>query len=210
MSWTRTDGRGQEQSLTRSNKLQAPASFRRDGKGLELAFVEVSGGKSKIYVMPVEDDGTQLRAAGEAKPFRNNTTNDFSPRFSPDGQWLAYGSEETEKREVWVQAYPSGRSYSISNGEGGQNPVWSRKSNELFYQSGDRIMVVKYKVNGNKFDPENPVVWAKNLGGVQVGNWDVAPDGKRLLVVTPVAAGEAPKPDHEVTFLLNFFDHLRR
>jgi serine/threonine-protein kinase len=160
--------------------------------------------------MPVEDDGTQLRAAGEAKPFRDTANNDFSARFSPDGQWLAYGSDETGKREVSVQAYPSGGPYSISNGDGGQSPVWSRKSNELFYQSGDRIMVVKYKVNGNKFDSENPVVWAKNLGGVQPGNWDVAPDGKRLLVLTPVATGEAPKPDHDVTFLFNFFDELRR
>ena len=210
MSWTRPDQPGQEQPLTHSNNLQAPSSFRRDGKELELAFVEVSGGKAKIRVMPVEDDGTQLRAAGEAKLFRDTASNDFNPRFSPNGRWLAYVSDETGKREVSVQNYPSGGIWSISNGGGGESPVWSPKTNELFYQSGDEIMVVKYKANGNKFDRENPVVWAKNLGGVQLGKWDVEPNGKRLLVLTPVVTGEAAKPDHEVTFLLNFFDYLRQ
>jgi len=40
--------------------------------------------------------------------------------------------------------------------------------------------------------------------------WDLAPDGKRAAVLTPVAASEAPKLDHEVVLLLNFFDELRR
>ena len=41
-------------------------------------------------------------------------------------------------------------------------------------------------------------------------NIDLAPDGKRVLVETPVESADAPKPEHEVTFLFNFFDELRR
>jgi hypothetical protein len=40
--------------------------------------------------------------------------------------------------------------------------------------------------------------------------FDLSPDGKRLAVVTPVASAEAPKAEHEVVFLENFFDELRR
>ena len=36
------------------------------------------------------------------------------------------------------------------------------------------------------------------------------PDGKRVLVLTPLEFAAAPTPDHEVVFLLNFFDELRR
>jgi hypothetical protein len=62
-------------------------------------------------------------------------------------------------------------------------------------------------VNGDSFVAEKPRVWIDKLGGT---NWDLAPDGKRVAVVTPVAAPETPKPDHEVVLLLNFFDELRR
>ena len=39
---------------------------------------------------------------------------------------------------------------------------------------------------------------------------DLAPDGKRVLVATPVESAEAPKQEHEVVFLENFFDYLRQ
>jgi hypothetical protein len=40
--------------------------------------------------------------------------------------------------------------------------------------------------------------------------FDLSPDGKRLIVMTPTAGSEAPKPEHTVVFLQNFFDELRR
>ena len=40
--------------------------------------------------------------------------------------------------------------------------------------------------------------------------WDLAPDGKRVVVIAPVESAEAPKQEHEVVFLENFFDELRR
>jgi hypothetical protein len=89
-------------------------------------------------------------------------------------------------------------------------PAWSQKTNELFYQSGDKIMVVSYTVKGDTFERKNPRVWGTKLGSVQLRQWDLVPDGQRLLVLTPVAPAEPPKPDHEVTFLLNFFGYLRQ
>jgi serine/threonine-protein kinase len=205
MSWTRPDRPGQVQPLTQSNNLQIPFSFSPNGR---LAYMELEGGRTRIYTVGVDDDGTRLRA-GKPELFRETQTNDNAPTFSPDGRWLAYVSNETGNQEVHVQAFPSGPAWTISNG-GGEAPVWSRNSQELFYQSGDKIMVVSYTVKGDTLELGNPRVWAAKLGGVQPRQWDLAPDGKRLLVLTPVASTEAPKPDHEVTFLLNFFDYLRQ
>ena len=55
-------------------------------------------------------------------------------------------------------------------------------------------------------------MWIAKLGGALVSSstWDVAPDGKRVIVLTPVEPAEASKQEHEVVFLLNFFDELRR
>lgn len=54
---------------------------------------------------------------------------------------------------------------------------------------------------------EKPRVWLAKVGGDQ---WDLAPDGKRVVVRTPVDAPQAPKQDHEIVLLQNFFDELRR
>jgi len=109
---------------------------------------------------------------------------------------------------VWVWAFPlpaSGQppEVQISN-NGGTTPRWSRNGGELLYSEGDRIMKVRYSVKGDQFFPEKPEV---RLEGPRIG-WDLAPDG-RLAVVMPVDASQAAA-DHQVVFLLNFFDELKR
>ncbi len=106
-----------------------------------------------------------------------------------------------------------GGKWQISN-SGGQLPVWSRKSRELFYQSGEQIIAVKYTVKGDAFVAEKPRVWAAKLAwATKVGGatwFDLAPDGKHLAVEVPAGTPEPPKPEHEVTLVFNFFDELRR
>ena len=68
-------------------------------------------------------------------------------------------------------------------------------------------MAVSYTVVGGTFVAERPRVWLAKLGGT---DWDLAPDGKRLLVLTPGESAEAPKQEHEIVVLINFFDELRR
>jgi hypothetical protein len=77
----------------------------------------------------------------------------------------------------------------------------------LLYQAGDQIMAAGYKEKGDTFVAEKPRVWLDKFGGT---NWDLAPDGKRLAIMTPVESQGTPKQEHEVVFLQNFFDELRR
>jgi len=214
MFWTRADGAGQPQPLTQSKNEQLAVSFSPDGK--RLAFQECdSEGNCQIWTVPVADSGGQLKA-GKPEQFLKTPFDDRSPVFSPDGQWLAYRSNESGEREVYVRAYTppaagQGGKWQISN-SGGYLPVWSRNGHELLYESGDRIMAVKYTAKGNVFAPEKPRAWAGKLatGDEGVFWFDLAPDGKRVAVEMPAATSEAPTPEHEVTFLFNFFDELRR
>jgi serine/threonine protein kinase len=205
--WTRADGAGQPQPLTRSKNIQFGASLTPDGK--RLAYQE-NAGKYQIWTLPMEAQDGQWKA-GKPEQFLKDQFNDAVPAFSPDGHWLAYLSDASGKYEVYVRAFPppaSGQAgqWQISN-NGARGPVWSRNGRELFYGSGDQLMAVSYSVNGNSFVAEKPRVWIDKLGG---NWWDLAPDGKRVAVVTPVTSTETPKPDHEVVLLLNFFDELRR
>jgi hypothetical protein len=167
-------------------------------------------GNSQVWTVSLQDQGGQLKA-GTPEPFLKNSSSDRFPSFSPDGRWLAYQSNESGTNEVYVRAFPppvsgQGGRWQISN-NGGTSPRWSWGGHDLLYQSDDQIMTASYTANGDTFRAEKPRVWIAKLGGTI---WDLAPDGKRVAIVTPVGSVEVPKQEHEVVFLLNFFDELRR
>ena len=205
--WTRADGAGQPQPLTQSPDVQF-LSFTPDGK--RLAYSEYAR-KSQIWTLPLEAREGHLKA-GKPEQFDIYARHGGAPAFSPDGHWLAYVSDESGRYEVYVRAFPppgSGQAgqWQVSSNGTIARPVWSRNGRELTYQQGDQLMAVSYSVNGDSFVLEKPRVWIDKLGGT---DWDLAPDGKRVAVITSVASAEAPKPDHEIVLVLNFFDELRR
>lgn len=149
--------------------------------------------------------------AGKPEQFLKSLFDDRCPSFSPEGRWLAYYSNESGKNEVYVRVFPpptsgQGGKWQVSN-SGGGGPRWSSSGHELTYWSGDQIMAASYTVKGDTFVPDKPRVWIAKLGGT---DWDLAPDGNRVAALTPVESAESPKQGHEVVFLQNFFDELRR
>ena len=203
--WARSDGAGQPQPLLAGQEPMIPWSFTGDGK--RVAYFQIAG-LPQIWTVPVEEDGGKLKA-GKPEQFLKSQFADTQPALSPDDHWLAYESNSSGNNEVYVRAFPdNGGQWRISN-SGGTSPVWSRASHELLYQSGDQIMAATYTVKGDTFIPDPPHVWLAKLGGT---DWDLAPDGKHLVVATPVQKqqSEAPQQDHTVVFLQNFFDYLRQ
>jgi serine/threonine-protein kinase len=200
MFWTRADGAGEAQSLTQK-AFQIPSSITTDGK-----LLVYQQDLAQIWTLPLEDVNGKLKA-GKPAEFLKRQVTDGTPEFSPDGLWLAFTSNVSGSDEVYVRRFPdTGAQWPISN-NGGTQPVWSRNGRDLLYRSGDRIMAVSYTVKGDSFNAEKPRVWIEKLGGME---WDLAPDGKSVVVLTPVETNEAVKQDHEVVFLFNFFDDLRR
>ena len=77
-------------------------------------------------------------------------------KFSPDGHWVAYSSDESGKPEIYVQAFPGpGPKIQVSNA-GGTDPVWRRSGGELFYRARNRMMVVSV-VTSPQFKASAPV-----------------------------------------------------
>jgi eukaryotic-like serine/threonine-protein kinase len=83
-------------------------------------------------------------ASAAREPFRfltTETTFEGLPRFSPDGKWIAYTSNESGRAEVYVRPFsgapaePSGK-LQVSN-NGGEYAVWGPSGREIFYMSVD-------------------------------------------------------------------------
>jgi predicted Ser/Thr protein kinase len=211
MSVTRSDGAGKPQPLVQSKNQEFPYSFSPDGK--RLAYTQVTGPALSLWTVPLESDGTGLKA-GKPEAFLQNSANEAYPSFSPDGRWMAYSSSESGTDQIYVAAFPGqGGRQQISN-DGGLFPMWSRNGHELFFQTLDnRIMMAEYTANRDSLTAEKPRLWSdKRPGGAvnSVKNVDLAPDGKRVAALMPVAGQESQQSQNHVIFLENFFDELRR
>lgn len=92
-------------------------------------------------------------------------------------------------------------------------PVWSRDGRELFYTNLDnQLMAVRCRVQGESVIFDKPRLWLeKRLPFLPpTRSYDVASDGKHVVVIMSAEDSELGPDRHHVTFLLNFLDHLRR
>jgi len=211
LGWIRADGAGATQHLLDRKNNMAPYSFFPDGR--RLAYHELNPDSSwDLWTLALDMSDPDHPKPGKAEPFLRTPANEAQPAISPDNRWIAYRSDESGRNEVYVQPFPGpGGKWQISN-TGGQLPVWSRNGRELFFQNlDDRIMVMGYTATGDSFIPGKPRVWSdQQLHDVRVLNYDLAPDGKHFAIFPELKPPAEEKGPVHVTFLLNFFDELRR
>jgi WD40 repeat protein len=136
---------------------------------------------------------TSIDGTAAPQPLDEGKFAQGSAKFSPDGRWLAYCSNESGRPQVYVQSFPGpGPKVQVSN-EGGTDPVWRRTGGELFYRNGDRMMVAGVSTEPT-FSASRPrELWtgpyshgmSSSCGapGVTSSNYDVSPDGQRFLMI---------------------------
>ena len=211
---TRSDGGTAPQTLIAGQNLLYPWSFSPDGK--RLAYFEITGGGYDLYTATIQNDGTTLKA-GMPEPFLKTPADERYPSFSPDGRWMMYTSNESGTFQVYVRAFPDkGGKWQISS-DGGTYPNWSSDRRTIFFRTLDnQIMVANYTTHsstqGDTFTAEKPRLWADQRMA-EVGaslNYDLHPDGKRIVALLPAASPGGSKDSTHVTILFNFFDQLRR
>jgi hypothetical protein len=144
-------------------------------------------------------------------PFLVTDADETFGQFSPNDKWVAYSSDETGRREVYVRAFEPDRSPSagarkwLISTNGGDKPRWSRDGKELFYLGLDgKLMATPVQV-APAFDPGIPVPLFE-MRATGFSPYDVGADG-RFLVNTPNAAGaESSAP---ITVVVNWRAALR-
>ncbi len=212
---TRSDGSGTDGDLLIESDLpKAPMSWSPDGKRLVYWVLDPKGA-GDIWILPM--DGT----ADEKKPvpFLTSSKNETHPQISPDGKWIAYTSELTGRKEVYVQPFPSGTGrwqMSLDAGIGADWPRWKRDSQELYFHSlgnagayggytnglafAGPIYSAAVKVTGvtgQSIEPGIPKEVIRVLalrfphGGVDYHTYDVSADGQRFLSYQRVLTASA-------------------
>ena len=123
----RADGVGSEELVADVGRNVVTADWSADGAWL---LVSVAGPPSRdILVMRLGSDSTP-------RPLLAESYDEVQPSLSPDGRWLAYVSNETGTREVFLRPFPAvdqGK-WQVSQG-GGQGPIWAPNGRELYFRS---------------------------------------------------------------------------
>jgi serine/threonine protein kinase/Tol biopolymer transport system component len=130
------------------------------------------------------------------------------PSFSPDGQWLAFASNQTGDSEIYLMDFPGGAQRRRISADGGRQPRWRSDSKELFFLAGDGNMMSVEITGAGEVRTEAPKrLFHTNLRlGSNKALYDVTNDGQRFLII----AGDIPYGNSDIEMVLNWPSLLQR
>jgi len=211
--WMPADGSGVAERLTTAEEgtRHRMWSWSADGELLVFTVIRDLQGAREIWTLSVDD--------GETRSLYDPPgTSYFGAELSPNGEWLAYGVGPTGAGDgdIYVEPFPpTGARHRISQ-DGGYYPLWSPEGSELFYRpgarSGERGLRSVDIVTEPAFAFSNEQTLPVEGFNVVVGyrDYDMSPDGERLLMVFPADqanSGEASRP--QINIVLNWFEELK-
>jgi len=200
-----SNGTGNDEVLLKSTDPTGPHDWSPDGRFILFGVLSPKTNVD-LWLLPLFGDQ-------KPAPFIQTEFTETQGRFSPDGRWVAYASNESGAYQVYVQSFPtSGGKWQVSTG-GGAQPQWRRDGKELFYLTPDRkLMAVEVNGAGPTFVPGVPKpLFEAHVNTVFPGfagttYYAVTGDGQRFLVNT-LAGDSTPVP---FTIVLNWTAGLKR
>ncbi len=177
----RADGSSTDELIVRTpDRPVLRASWSHDGRWLLYRT-----SPNDIFARGPAPDTTTL-------PLLATDFNEIMPALSPDGRWLAYGSNESGRLEIFVRPFPDVASakWQVSTG-GGFFPLWSPDGRELIYGGFDNMVRSVEVLPGRTFITGRRQTLF-NAGGFvrDLGSWDITPDGRRMVMIRQGVGGE--------------------
>ena len=202
------DGSGEAKVLLATPRNEFITDWSRDGKYL-LYWLDDPETAADLWYLEHNEDGSTW----EPHPFLHTAFNERAAKFSPDGRYVAYVSDESGEWEVYVRPFPQGGRRSTVSSNGGTQPRWSRDGKELFYVEGSTLVAVSvssgatFSVGSARRLFEHPGL-PDSPGTLSYPKYDVSADGRQFVLPERVDLGEeAPKPSIRV--VQNWFEEFR-
>ena len=185
-----SSGAGSEEAISKPSDRKYPTDWSLDGRF--ILYTQTSDNTQwDLWVIPLFEDRQPI-------PFLQTKFNETSGVFSPDGKWIAYQSDDSGSYQVWVQSFPAGSKWQVSN-EGGSLPRFRRDGKELFYLAANgKLMAVEVRANtsGLEFSAPKPLFDTHTA----TGRYGVTADGQRFLLNPPVEESTSAP----ITVILNW------
>jgi serine/threonine-protein kinase len=208
------DGTGSMERITQQGESgKMPNSVAPDGS--TILFRDL-GQNTGVDLAGVRVSSTKPQNVDKPTPLVRTAFSERNGEVSPGGQWLAYESDESGRLEIYVRPFPdvnSGR-WQVST-SGGRMPVWSRDGKELFYVSyapPNGAMMVSRVEAGQTWVAATPVQLFRGdylfVTGSNTRTFDIAPDGKRFLMIKDIETTNAPQAS--IVVVENFDEELKR
>ncbi|MFL5505416.1 MAG: protein kinase domain-containing protein [Gemmatimonadales bacterium] len=200
----RADGSTPAESVYTGNASMPEAQISSDGRW--LVYRVSKGSQSDIHGVRLDQPGATPVSLIDS-PFPEAMI-----ALSPDSRWIAYGSQETGRSEVYVRPFPEtnqGRWQISSDGAG--TPRWSRDGRELFFVTltGDLVAVpVRSTPTFAAGAPKRLVggIGTAYLNGLTTPYYDLCPDGRRFLLMR--ASGRTDDTE-QLILVDNWLDEVR-
>jgi serine/threonine protein kinase len=185
--------------------------------GLDASFS--ADGKFVVYSAPERQQSQQdwdlwyvgTESGAKPLPFLVTPKDQRYAEFSPDGNYVAYASNESGRYEVYVKPFPSGEGKSRVSIDGGFVPRWSRRGDELFFASGNDIMAVHVQTKPTlvlgqpqKLFTRRPVAADRAEGFYD--SYDVSADGQRFVMLQ---SDEQTTTSQKLTIIQNWFAEFK-
>jgi hypothetical protein len=179
--WKAANGSGPDEALRRSAFLKHTTDWSADGRFIIYREID-SQTNADLWVLPLK--------GGQPWPWLKTPYIEPVGRFSPDGKWIAYQSNDSGRLEIYLQAFVPGAPASPGRWQlsinGGITPLWQRDGPELYYISADnKLMVVEVTLGAGVKHATPKELFALTEIGANTGtSYAVTRDGQRFLFVT--------------------------
>jgi Tol biopolymer transport system component len=195
------NGIGAEALLLQDALEKTPMSWSADGRFLLYARTTGVSRTRDLWVLPLFGDRNPF-------PIFQTRFNESRGKFSPDGQWVAFTSDESGRTEVYAAPFPGPGEKTLVSTAGGDWPRWRRDGKEIFYVSPtNRLMSATLDGQGTRMT----IKTVKELFELQPRGtryfYDVSPDGQRFLVIT---GQKAPTSVQPLTIVVNWVAGLTK
>ncbi len=195
------DGSGNEELVFESETSKVCQSWSPDGQLLlYLTIPGDSSARRELWTLPLFGDR-------KPAPYLQTGFDVTGGRFSPDGEWIVYESNESGKSEVYVSPFPASGGKLVVSTSGGSRPIWRRDGQEIFYLGpGGELMAAKVNRNGSALAIDVPRALFQAHTESFLPSYDASADGQRFLVVTATQQ-KLPSP---ITLVANWDAALKK